>query len=124
MRNLAPLVLLAAVVSASACAQTRAPLTDAALHAYAASPLDKAAMMGKTIALGIHAGTPVVAEFPCSDVCPQYTVRIIHYALPPDADCAAAGGIEKKVLVPVAITVLPKTFCVPKALAEGGYETR
>ncbi|TAL75293.1 MAG: hypothetical protein EPN56_05555 [Rhodanobacter sp.] len=124
MRIPALLVLLAAAVANSACAQTRVPLTDAALRAYAASPVDKAATMGQTVSLGTHAGTPVVVEFPCADVCPQYTVRIIHYQLAPGTDCAAVGGVEKKVLVPVAITVLPRTFCVPKVLADGGYETR
>lgn len=95
-------------------------LDDAALSAYAAKPFDKRAMMGQTIELGRNHGLPVVAEFPCSDVCPQYTVRIIHYRLPPHADCAGVGGVQKSVLVPVAITVLPKDFCVPKALVDSG----
>lgn len=95
-------------------------LDDAALAAYAAKPFDKHAMMGQTVELGRNHGLPVVAEFSCSDVCPQYTVRIIRYRLPERADCAGAGGVEKSVLVPVAITVLPKTFCVPKVLAESG----
>jgi hypothetical protein len=95
-------------------------LDDAALAAYAAQPFDKRAMMGQTVELGRNHGLPVVAEFPCSDVCPQYTVRIIHYRLPPGADCADAGGIQKSVLVPVAIAVLPRDFCVPRALADSG----
>jgi hypothetical protein len=100
-------------------------LDDAALVAYAARPFDRQAMMGRTVELGRNHGVPVVAWFPCSDVCPQYTVRIIHYRLPAEADCAAAGGVEKKVAVPVAITVLQKTFCVPQALvASGSYYTR
>ena len=99
-------------------------LEDATLVAYAAKPFDKRAMMGRTVELGRNRGVPVVAEFPCSDVCPQYTVRIIHYLLPEGIDCAGAGGVEKTVDVPVAIAVLPRTFCVPKALAAGGYYTR
>jgi hypothetical protein len=95
-------------------------LDDAALAAYAARPFDKHAMMGQAIELGRNHGLPVVAEFPCSDVCPQYTVRIIHYRLPAGADCAGAGGVQVSVLVPVAITALPKAFCVPKALMGGG----
>jgi hypothetical protein len=68
---------------------------------------------------------PVVAEFPCSDVCPQYTVRIIHYRLPPEASCASVGGVEKEVLVPIAIAVRPKTFCIPEPLvASGQYYTK
>lgn len=116
-------------VLASAGCSTRASepamLDDAALVAYAARPFDKHAMMGQTVELGRNHGLPVVAEFPCSDVCPQYTVRIIHYRLPPGGNCAAAGGEEKTVGVPVAIAVLPKTFCVPAVLAgSGGYYSR
>lgn len=100
-------------------------LDDAALQAYAARPFDKRAMMGQTMELGRNHGLPVVAEFRCSDVCPQYTVRIIHYRLPEGADCAAAGGVEKEIGVPVAIAVLPRKFCVPKSLvADGHYFTR
>lgn len=113
----------------AACAAARAAtpglLDDAALRAYAARPFDKHAMMGQTIELGRNHGLPVVAEFPCADVCPQYTVRIIHYRLPEGTGCTAAGGVEKSVGVPVAIAVLPKTFCMPKALVESGaYYTR
>lgn len=124
MTRSAPAILAILVALAGGGCATRAsepgPLDDAALSAYAAKPFDKRAMMGRTIDLGRNHGLPVVAEFPCSDVCPQYTVRIIHYRLPPGADCADAGGIRKSVLVPVAITVLAKDFCVPKALAESG----
>lgn len=100
-------------------------LDDAALAAYAAKPFDKHAMMGQTVELGRNHGLLVEAQFPCADVCPQYTVRIIHYRLPESADCAGAGGVEKTVGVPVAIAVLPRTFCVPKILVESGsYYTR
>ncbi|MDO1529090.1 hypothetical protein QMK61_09655 [Fulvimonas sp. R45] len=105
-------------------AQASGPLDDAALKAYAAQSFDPRAMMGRTVELGRHHGVPVVAEFPCSDVCPQYTVRIIHYRLPPDTDCAAAGGVERTVPVPVAIASTDATFCVPKVLAGGGYYRR
>jgi hypothetical protein len=94
----------------------------AALQAWASQPWDKAALMHTTVEIGRYRGVPVVAEHPCSDVCPQYTVRIIHFRLPPGASCADAGGVEKEVLVPVAITVMSKTFCVPEPLvASGAY---
>jgi len=122
------LAVMATVITLAGCT-TRASepglLDDAALAAYAARPFDKHAMMGQTVELGRNHGMPVVAQFPCADVCPQYTVRIVHYRLPDGTDCAAAGGVEKTVGVPVAIAVLPKTFCVPKVLAESGnYYTR
>jgi hypothetical protein len=129
MRPAIPAALTLLCVFASAGCATRASepglLDDASLVAYAGKPFDKPAMMGQTVELGRNHGVPVVAWFPCSDVCPQYTVRIIHYRLPEGADCAAAGGVEESVGVPVAIAVLPRTFCVPKALVESGrYYTR
>jgi hypothetical protein len=123
----ATLAILLALGSAACATRASEPgqLDDAALAAYAARPFDKRALMGQTVELGRNHGVPVVAEFPCSDVCPQYTVRIIHYRLPEGVDCASAGGVEESVGVPVAIAVLPKTFCVPKVLeAGGGYYTR
>ncbi|WP_049623893.1 hypothetical protein [Frateuria defendens] len=110
----------AAVLLAAACAARAATpvLGDVALRAYAERPWDKAALMGSTVRLGTHHGVPVVAEYPCADVCPQYTVRIIHYELPPGLGCADAGGVERSVGVPVAIAVLPKTFCFPRVLVE------
>jgi len=107
-------------IGATACAGTPAQMDAAALQAWAGQPWDKAALMNTTVELGRYRNVPVVAEFPCSDVCPQYTVRIIHYRLPPEASCASVGGVEKEVLVPIAITVRPKTFCIPEPLVASG----
>jgi hypothetical protein len=130
MRSLTSVVTVFAAVAgmaigATACAGTPAQMDAAALQAWAGKPWDKAALMNTTVALGRYRNVPVVAEFPCSDVCPQYTVRIIHYQLPPEASCASVGGVEKEVLVPIAITVRPKTFCIPEPLvASGQYYAR
>ena len=125
MRSLTSVVTVFAAVAgmaigATACAGTPAQMDAAALQAWAGQPWDKAALMNTTVALGRYRNVPVVAEFPCSDVCPQYTVRIIHYQLPPEASCASVGGVEKEVLVPIAITVRPKTFCIPQPLVASG----
>ena len=130
MRSLVSVVTVFAAVAgmaigATACAGTPAQMDAAALQAWAGQPWDKAALMNTTVELGRYRNVPVVAEFPCSDVCPQYTVRIIHYQLPPEASCASVGGVEKEVLVPIAITVRPKTFCIPEPLvASGQYYTK
>jgi len=92
-------------------------LSDADLVAYAAKPYDHAAMMFKHVVLGLNHGQTVVADFPCSDVCPTYTSRIIHYDLAPGAPCAAAGGVTVTRRVPYSIAMVAKDFCVPKALA-------
>ena len=130
MRSLTSVVTVFAAVAgmaigATACAGTPAQMDAAALQAWAGKPWDKAALMNTTVELGRYRNVPVVAEFPCSDVCPQYTVRIIHYQLPPEASCASVGGVEKEVLVPIAIAVRPKTFCIPEPLvASGQYYTK
>ena len=127
MRSLASVVTVFAAITgmtigATACAGTPAQMDAAALQAWAGQPWDKAALMHTTVELGRYRGVPVVAEHPCSDVCPQYTVRIIHFRLPPGASCASVGGVEKQVLIPIAIAVMPKTFCVPEPLvASGAY---
>lgn len=92
-------------------------LSDADLIGYAASPFDHAAMMGRRIAVGRHRGVAVVADFPCSDICPQYTRRIVHYDVPPGAACEAAGGVTQNREVPYSIAVVQKPFCIPKPLA-------
>jgi hypothetical protein len=122
MRSLISVAAVLAVASVAACANagTPAQMNAAALQAWASQPWDKAALMHTTVAVGRYNGVPVVAEHPCSDVCPQYTVRIIHYELPPEASCASVGGVEKDVLVPIAITVRPKTFCIPEPLVASG----
>jgi hypothetical protein len=125
MRSLTSVVTVFAAVAgmaigATACAGTPAQMDAAALQAWAGQPWDKAALMNTSVELGRYRNVPVVAEFPCSDVCPQYTVRIIHYQLQPEASCASVGGVEKEVLVPIAITVRPKTFCIPEPLVASG----
>jgi hypothetical protein len=94
-------------------------LSDAELVAYAARPFDQMAMMGKRITIGLYRGAPVIAEFPCSDVCPQYTTRLIHYDIAPGAACAAAGGVTQQRRVPFSIAMVERDFCVPKPLAAG-----
>jgi hypothetical protein len=92
-------------------------LSDADLTAYAVSPFDHAAMMEKHVVVGLHHGVAVVADFPCSDICPQYTRRIIHYDVAPGAACTAAGGVTQMRETPYSIAVIQKPFCIPKPLA-------
>ena len=114
------LSILAACVglaTAAAAADATRQLTDADLVAYAAKPFDRGAMMFHHVALGRHHGALVVADFPCGDVCPNYTVRIIHYDAPPGPACARIGGVTVSRTVPVSIAVTEQKFCVPAILA-------
>jgi hypothetical protein len=92
-------------------------LSDADLVAYAAKPFDKAKLMFKQVRLGVNRGLVVLADFPCGDVCPDSTTRIIHYDLDPGPACEAAGGATATRAVPFAISVMEKQFCVPRVLA-------
>jgi hypothetical protein len=112
--------LILAGVSCMTRAGEPGQLDATALQAWANRSWDKAALMDVTVEVGRYRGMPVVAEHPCADVCPQYTVRIIHYRLPPDVSCASVGGVEKEVLVPFAIAVRSETVCVPDALVASG----
>lgn len=107
-------------IGTAAGATASAQVDAAALQAYAGKPWDKATLMNSRVDVDRYQDVPVVAEFPCADVCPQYTVRIIHYRLSPDASCTSVGGVEKQVLASVAIAVLPKTFCIPEPLVAPG----
>ena len=91
------------------------------LVAYAAKPYDKAAMMEKSITLGVHHGARVIADFPCSDICPNYTTRIIHYDLAVGPPCAAVGGVTETRMVPFTIAVVRKQFCMPQVLASARH---
>lgn len=111
------------IASLSACVLVSPPtnedtLTDADLI-RAAQQKDSAPTEGaQQWVIGYHHGIAVVKSFQCSDLCPQNTLWVIYYDLPSDATCESIGGVTKSILVPVAITVMPKDYCFPKAIAK------
>lgn len=94
------------------------PISDDQLLSYASAPYDKNRIEKQKDPLGLLNGTPVVADFICSDLCPAYTVRVIHFELGREKNCAAAGGVEKAIRIPVSIAAMDKVFCFPKVLAD------
>ena len=106
--------LLFAVLTQGCAAQQE--LSDSQLVAFQQEKFDKRKFMWQTTRLGMHHGTMVIAEHPCSDLCPQYTVRIVRYDLPVDK-CKNAGGIIGYRIVPEGIALGVKGFCVPPVLA-------
>ncbi len=111
---------LALLVSCTTTAGEARSISDADILAYASRPFDHAAMMGKRDLVGMHNGVEVVADYPCSDVCPDYTTQIIHYDAAPGPACDKAGGVVEMRTVPISIAVQRKPFCVPKVLAGKG----
>jgi len=104
MKRIVPVLLL--LTSAAAYAGTD-PVDDAGLVTRATTVMGvKEAPVDRM--LGSHKG--------CGDVCPQMTVRIIHYIVNPGPDCTKLAGDTANVMVPVSIAVRPQPFCIPHVL--------
>ena len=117
------LILSALLLSLSACVLVSPPtnedtLTDADLIRPAQQKESAPTEGAQQWVIGYHHGIAVIKSFQCSDLCPQNTLRLIYYDLPSDATCESVGGVTKSILVPVAITVMPKDYCFPKAIAK------
>jgi hypothetical protein len=95
--------------------QGEALLSDAALLAYARKPWDQAEKMHRHEIVGRHNGALVVADFPCSDLCPDYVIRVIHYEMADGQTCEKIGGIWKTIRTPGWEP--DRTDCVPGVLA-------
>ncbi|MBI3778098.1 MAG: hypothetical protein HY274_04170 [Gammaproteobacteria bacterium] len=98
-------------------------ISDEEILAYATRPYNKYKIAQHRVVLGTRGRAIVLAEYICSDLCPEYTVRVVRYELSKDQSCLEVGGIEKEVRVPVAIAAMNKTFCFPKVLVDnwGSY---
>ena len=91
-----------------------APIDDAVLIDFVRQPFDP--MSDDTLwprTLGTHRGVPVIVSYTCSDVCPDYTKRIVRYNLLPGEECAQAGGISKDIVVPRGIGTGLRRHCIP-----------
>ncbi|RLE41712.1 hypothetical protein DRJ16_05840, partial [Candidatus Woesearchaeota archaeon] len=92
-------------------------LSDKELLNYAKSHFDKEKVMGKNFILGYHNGIPVRVSFPCSDVCPRNTIRIIRYDVSL-GKCESVGGEIKSIYVPFDEALKAEAFCFPKVIVE------
>lgn len=112
------MAIACAVLSALASSPVQAagtPLSDTDLVARASAVMAvKEAPMDRM--LGLHKGVPVIVDVRCGDVCPQYTVRIIHYTVEPGPACTKLGGDTARIVVPVSIAAMTQPFCVPHVL--------
>ena len=111
------LVASAAGLAAPACSQLRVT-TEAELLSYASTPYRAGEHGAPRQALGKLNGVDVIVDFICSDLCPAYTVRVIRFDVEPGPHCTEIGGVERSVIVPVAITSRSVAYCFPRVLAE------
>jgi hypothetical protein len=110
--------MLAAIITISSMVLTGIqPISDVQLTAIARMPYVPAKSIPPSRILGINHGETVVADYRCSDICPAYTVRIIHYAIEPGPRCTAIGGVVAHRTVPTGIAATTRAFCIPKAVS-------
>jgi hypothetical protein len=106
---------LALLVFATAASAASNPLGDADLIACAGAVMAvKEAPVDRI--LGLHKGAPVMVDVRCGDVCPQNTVRVIHYMVDPGPVCTKLGGDTANVMMPMGLTTRPQPFCIPHVL--------
>lgn len=96
-------------------------LTDQDILDYATAEYDREEMMFQRVELGTHNGTLLIAEFPCSDLCPDYTTRVIRYDVE-NEECAAIGGVLHTVFVPAGVAMVEEEYCLPGVLVENWEE--
>ncbi len=117
------LTLSALAVTLSACVLVLPPtnedtMTDADLIRAAEQKESAPTEGAQQWVIGYHRGNEVIKSFQCSDLCPQNTLRVIYYNVPSDKTCESIGGVTKSILVPIAITVMPKDYCFPTVIAK------
>ena len=111
-------ILIASLTACVSLPTNEDTLTDADLIRAAEQKESAPTEGAQQWVIGYHHGIAVVKSFQCSDLCPQNTLRVIYYDVPADATCESVGGVTKSILVPIAITVMPKEYCFPKAIAD------
>lgn len=114
-RSISILVLLS-LSSGVLANQNKANLSEQDVLNYATTPFNE--VPENYVVFGSLNGSQVVVEFKCSDVCPDYTVRIVRYELNKNQSCDEVGGIEKEIVVPIGIAATRNTYCFPKVIAD------
>jgi hypothetical protein len=110
-------LLFAAAVGCTGIAIELRAISEGELLEYASMPYDKGRFGASPAVLGALNDVAVRVDYFCSDVCPDYTVRVIHLEVAPER-CAQAGGVEKTMVIPIAIAAMTRVFCFPKILAD------
>jgi hypothetical protein len=90
------------------------PIDEEAVLAFVSKPFDP--MIDKCPwprTIGMLRGVPVVVSYPCSDVCPDYTKRIVRYNVAAGPACDRIGGISKDIVVPKGIGAGLRRYCIP-----------
>ena len=117
-RSLWAFAVLAVPMFASGCGviapqNSMEPISDDEIRQAYSATYNKRWMMDKTVILGTRNGVKLIAEYPCSDLCPDSTTRIIHYDIEPGPECTKIGGTSRMEAVPISVAVAVRPFCEP-----------
>jgi hypothetical protein len=93
-------------------------LTDSEVLSYASTSYDKRLYNQPPKILGSLRGFDVVVEYKCSDICPNYTVRVIRFELPGGSSCNEAGGRYTHFELPPFSMQPDDGYCVPAVLLD------
>lgn len=69
-------------------------------------------------AIGKSNGEQVVVDYVCADICPNYTMRIVHFDVPRNKNCASIGGIEKIQQGSDGWAAGTALYCFPKVIVD------
>lgn len=111
------MLLALALASEAPSAARQRVLTDGDITRIASAPYDKTLKSGKSEVLGLLHGGILVADYPCGDICPTYTTRIIHYTIEPGPKCEAFGGVVETRGYIFGIGPANGLYCIPKVLS-------
>ncbi|WP_375197985.1 hypothetical protein [Sphingobium sp.] len=92
-------------------------LSDADVAAIAIKFDDAKSNNHGRLRLGLHNDVMVLDDHICGDICPDYTVSIVHYDAEPGAACERIGGVTVDAVVPSAASIGTQSFCIPAPLA-------
>ena len=91
-------------------------LSDADVAAIAIKFDDAKSNNHGRLRLGVHNGVMVLDDHICADICPDYTISIVHYDVEPGALCGRIGGVTVDAVVPTAVSIGTQAFCIPAPL--------
>lgn len=70
---------------------------------------------GTKVLAGQFNGAAVIVDFPCSDICPGNTYKIVRF----DVEwyqCSDIGGKVEELMSPMGIAIGLKKYCVPEVI--------
>jgi len=110
------IVALTIVAIISSLANAMDELSASDILSLALNPYDKREKMNTEEIIGTHEGKEVKVIYPCGDICPDYTKRVIHYIIEIE-NCNKSNGVIKEIKVTRGRASNYESFCVPKVIA-------